>query len=68
MTVTCGLWAEDITPLGDFEFASVPRAGDKISIPNDAGDPFTHYTVIRVVHRATGTEMPCATFLFVESE
>lgn len=68
MPIICGLWTEDIYHLGDFEFASVPRAGDKVSIANDPGQPHTHYKVERVVHRAKGPEHPSGTFLFVVKE
>jgi hypothetical protein len=65
MPIVCGLWTEDIHNLGDFEFASVPRAGDRVSLPNEPEQAHTHYKVERVVHRAAGPHQSSATFLFV---
>ena len=68
MPIVCGSWTVDIQNLGYFEFDSVPRSGDSISLPNEPGPAHTHYKVKKEVHWAAAPHQPTATFLFVASE
>ena len=68
MGVACEVWMnESERMIGKFEFDTVPRSGETISLPNDSGQQFTHYCVEHVTHRAHGSRERCATFLFVAS-
>lgn len=65
MGIACEVWLNEAEKsIGKFEFDSVPRAGETISLPADDGS-YTHYRVEHVTHRAHDPSKHCATFLFV---
>ena len=65
MTVTCEVWLDEKSKVGEFKFAVPPRRGETISLPDGQKDSFLHYTVEDVAHRAGGAEHRTAIFLFV---
>lgn len=66
MGIGCEVWlnASD-TPIGKFEFDTVPRSGETIALPAADEGKYTHYRVEHVMHRAHAPSEHCATFLFV---
>jgi hypothetical protein len=65
MTVTCDVWKDEKTEVGQYEFATLPRTGDTISVPKGNGESYQHFRVDSVTHRASGGAHPAATYLFV---
>ncbi|KQO95596.1 hypothetical protein ASF33_09995 [Methylobacterium sp. Leaf92] len=65
MTIRCEAWLNEKQRVGEFEFASVPRVGETISVPAQKDEEYVHYRVEDVTHRAAGQEHPSTTYLFV---
>ena len=66
MGIACEVWMNDSEKaIGKFEFDTVPRTGETVSLPRDDGGQYAHYRVEHVTHRAHGPSEHCATFLFV---
>ena len=65
MTVACDVWKDEKSEVGQYEFATLPRTGDTISVPKGNGEGYQHFRVDSVTHRASGGAHPAATYLFV---
>lgn len=66
MGFACEMWINETDKaIGKFEFDTVPRAGETISLPNEAGDKYDHFKVEHVTHRAHGPQENRTTFVFV---
>ena len=65
MTVACDVWKDEKSEVGQYEFATLPRTGDTISVPKGNGEGYLHFRVDSVTHRASGGAHPAATYLFV---
>jgi hypothetical protein len=65
MTITCDVWKDEKTEVGQYEFATLPRTGDTVSVPKKGADGYQHFRVDSVTHRASGAAHPAATYLFV---
>ncbi|MGA4552405.1 hypothetical protein [Methylorubrum aminovorans] len=65
MTIRCEAWLNEKQRVGEFEFVSVPRVGETISVPSPEDEEYVHYRVEDVTHRAAGQGHPSTTYLFV---
>lgn len=65
MAIKCEAWLDEKQCVGEFEFASVPRVGETISVPASEDGEYEHYRVEHVTHRAAGHQYPSTTYLFV---
>ncbi|WP_336492871.1 hypothetical protein [Methylobacterium nigriterrae] len=65
MANACEVWKDEKTEVGRYEFATLPRPGDTISVPKDSGEGYQHFRVESVTHRASAAAHPAATYLFV---
>ena len=65
MTIASDVWKDEKTEVRQYEFATLPRAGDTISVPKENGEGYQHFRIDSVTHRASGAALPAATYLFV---
>ena len=62
----CEIWlGEPQKKIGDYEFISVPRVGEAVSVRADTDTNYTTYRVDDITHRAQSNEDSAAIYVFV---